>query len=304
MSNIMHKVKDAMTENHDRDRAPNTEGPETHHTYRSSNPYAKDPASQNNPSTMNPESGSGNTFGLRGQGTAKEPDTFDSTPGGRTTHGLGSQGAAKGTDTYESTPGGRTTHGLRSQGAAKGPDTYGSTTTGGNTVNAGPHDSKLANKLDPRVDSDLDHRAQNAGTMGSQNVGAAPQGMNTGNTAASGQPRAFGSDHHRTDEDNHNKANQEHKLRTEPGPPGTGSQVTSEESYNSSSQEHKSHSTTTHTAPCDQFGGGAAGGSSYTQPPVGETAGMQNTNRAGKVDPQAQGMGYQQGDLANQRSGY
>jgi hypothetical protein len=26
MSNIMHKVKDAMTDNHDRDRAPNTEG--------------------------------------------------------------------------------------------------------------------------------------------------------------------------------------------------------------------------------------------------------------------------------------
>jgi hypothetical protein len=299
----MHKVKDAMTENHDRDRAPNTEGSESHHTYRSSNPYAKDPAaSQNNPSMMNPESGSGTTYGLRSQGAAKEPDTYDSTPGGRTTHGLGSPGTAKEPDTYGSTTGGRTTHGLGNQGAARGPDTYGSTTTGANTVNAGPHDSKAANKLDPRVDSDLDHRAQKTGTMGSQNVGAAPQGMNTGNTAAGGQPRAFGADNHRTDEDNHNKANQEHKLRTQPGP--TGGQVTSEEAYNSSSQEHKSHSSTTHTAPCDQFGGDAPGGSSYTQPPVGETAGMQNTNRAGKADPQAQGTGYQQSDMANQRSGY
>lgn len=26
MSNLMHKVKDAMTDRHDRDRAPNTEG--------------------------------------------------------------------------------------------------------------------------------------------------------------------------------------------------------------------------------------------------------------------------------------
>lgn len=79
-----------------------------HHTYRSSNPYAKDPvASQNNSSMMNPETGPG------------------------TTHG-------RGKDT-----------------AAREPDTYDSTTTGANTVNAGPHNSKVANKLDPRVDSDL-----------------------------------------------------------------------------------------------------------------------------------------------------
>lgn len=32
---------------------------------------------------------------------------------------------------------------------------YGSSNTGSSTTNAGPHDSKLANKLDPRVDSDL-----------------------------------------------------------------------------------------------------------------------------------------------------
>jgi hypothetical protein len=32
---------------------------------------------------------------------------------------------------------------------------YGSSNTGSRTANAGPHDSKLANKLDPRVDSDL-----------------------------------------------------------------------------------------------------------------------------------------------------
>jgi hypothetical protein len=35
---------------------------------------------------------------------------------------------------------------------------YGSTNTGSHgssTINAGPHDSKIANKMDPRVDSDL-----------------------------------------------------------------------------------------------------------------------------------------------------
>lgn len=45
-----------------------------------------------------------------------------------------------------------TTHGRGNQGTARGPDTYGTGTTG---PNAGPHNSKLANKLDPRVDSDL-----------------------------------------------------------------------------------------------------------------------------------------------------
>ena len=34
---------------------------------------------------------------------------------------------------------------------------YGSTAMGGggSNVNAGPHDSKMANKMDPRVDSDM-----------------------------------------------------------------------------------------------------------------------------------------------------
>lgn len=37
-----------------------------------------------------------------------------------------------------------------------GHNTYGSGVAGGSTnINAGPHDSKMANKLDPRVDSDL-----------------------------------------------------------------------------------------------------------------------------------------------------
>ncbi|KAJ5355140.1 uncharacterized protein N7496_012352 [Penicillium cataractarum] len=275
MSNFMHKVKDAVTESHDRDRVPNSEVPGAHNTYKSSNPYTKDPvASQNNPSMMDHESGPG-------------------------------------------------TNRLGNHGGARGPDTYSSATTGANTVNSGPHNSKLANKLDPRVDSDLDledHRAQNAGTMGSQNLGAAPQGMNAGNMATGEKPRVFGSDNHTSNEDNYSKSTQEHKTHTQPSVPGSGNQVTSEDTSSSSSQEHKSHSSTTHTTPCQmnprpepglegramqpEFGGGAAGGSSYTQPPVREPAGMQNTNRMGKADPQVQGMGYEQNDLANQRSAY
>ena len=43
-------------------------------------------------------------------------------------------------------------HDFNNQGPS---DTYNSEMTGTNTTNAGPHDSKVANKLDPRVDSDL-----------------------------------------------------------------------------------------------------------------------------------------------------
>lgn len=43
-------------------------------------------------------------------------------------------------------------HDFNNQGP---PDTYNSEMTGTNTIDAGPHDSKVANKLDPRVDSDL-----------------------------------------------------------------------------------------------------------------------------------------------------
>jgi hypothetical protein len=45
---------------------------------------------------------------------------------------------------------------MGNRGAGAGSDTYGSTGMGGDgPTNAGPHDSKIANKLDPRVDSDV-----------------------------------------------------------------------------------------------------------------------------------------------------
>lgn len=229
--------------------------------------------------------------------------------------------------------------GFGNTGAARVPDT-GSATTGTSTTNAGPHNSKLGNKMDPRVDSDLgqsilcirmmvsgtdissmtDHRAQNPRTMGGLNTGGARQAMNTGGMAPSGHPRTYGSDNHAANEDNYNKATQEHNRHSEPGAPGSGVQFTSEDNSSSSTQEHKSHTATTHAAPCEmntraepglqggvaqpEFGGGAAGGSSYTQPSVRDTAGMQNPNRMGKVDPQVQGMGYPQNEMGNQRSGY
>ena len=68
---------------------------------------------------------------------------------------------------------GTTRAGVASTGAynngTSNTNTFGNTgTTGGisNSTNAGPHDSNLMNKLDPRVDSDLSGRGNNHGTKG------------------------------------------------------------------------------------------------------------------------------------------
>jgi len=56
----------------------------------------------------------------------------------------------------------------------------GTTGTGVGSTNAGPHNSNLENKLDPRVDSDLDGSrgvGSNRGTTGTTGYGS-----NTGNT--------------------------------------------------------------------------------------------------------------------------
>jgi hypothetical protein len=48
-------------------------------------------------------------------------------------------------------------------------DHRGTTTS---STNAGPHTSNFANKLDPRVDSDMDHRANPTSAAGMQGAGA------------------------------------------------------------------------------------------------------------------------------------
>ncbi|KAJ5317546.1 hypothetical protein PENANT_c079G01610 [Penicillium antarcticum] len=122
MSNFMHKVKEAVTD-HDKDTARGFQ------------------ADRDN------------------QGTSNAPAT-ESGMGQNRSHGVGSNnpygsGSAyrdsKFNDTQSSADPPRT--GLGYQGSRSG-DGY-------TNVNAGPHDSNLANKMDPRVDSDRDNRATN-----------------------------------------------------------------------------------------------------------------------------------------------
>ncbi|CAG8887876.1 unnamed protein product [Penicillium egyptiacum] len=141
MSNIIHKVKDAVTgHHHDASKTSSSNIDDARDTYGSSHN-----TTENAPSKHTYGSGSG--------------------PGYETPSNTGAGDYGSKSDTYGSN-------------AAGG---YGSSNTGSST-NAGPHDSKLANKVDSRVDSYLDNRGKHAGTTGSSNAYDSNSGRSTGET--------------------------------------------------------------------------------------------------------------------------
>lgn len=108
----------------------------------------------------------------RGHGT--HGTTGVGTSGVHGTTGVGASGVHRAAGAGTSGYGTSTTTGASGYGTGAGTTGYGSSTTGagygtGTSANYGPHDSKLANKLDPRVDSDLDHRGH--GIHGTTGVG-------------------------------------------------------------------------------------------------------------------------------------
>jgi len=85
-----------------------------------------------------------------------------------------------------------TTGGLGSNHNTTG---YGSSTTHGST-NAGPHDSNVLNKMDPRVDSDRDGSNRHTGTTGTgigSNTHGTGYGSNTHNTGIGSSNTGYGS---------------------------------------------------------------------------------------------------------------
>ncbi|KAJ5212924.1 hypothetical protein N7449_000093 [Penicillium cf. viridicatum] len=115
--------------------------------------------------------------------------------GAGTGAGLGSTHGTTTTGTHGSALGSGTTHGtsgVTSTGAGLGSthDTTGST-------NVGPHSSNMANKLDPRVDSDSDNRARHEDLTGaSTGSGLGPTHDTThGTTGVTGTGAGLGSTH-------------------------------------------------------------------------------------------------------------
>jgi hypothetical protein len=155
MSNILHKVKDAVTgHHHDASKTSSskivddardtygsshntTENAPSKHTStgQGSNTYGSGsgPGYETSPTTGAGGYGTGASTGGHSAGTAQDPRRGPIDVGSGASGNYGSK-----SDTYGSNTAGG----------------YGSSNTGSST-NAGPHDSNLANKVDPRVDSDL-----------------------------------------------------------------------------------------------------------------------------------------------------
>ncbi|KGO76044.1 hypothetical protein PITC_012010 [Penicillium italicum] len=214
--------------------------------------------------------------------------------------------------------------GMGNRGDSSDPGTYGSTemsgygstraSTGSSGMNAGPHDSKLANKIDPLIDSEMENRTQFSGATDPQMSSNAPSNM-----ASHGQPRTQGVDNHVSSEVDYNKLTNEKKSQSRPSDSyNSKGQWASEESHKSSTQEHKSHSATSHAMPGQtnlqsesgfddranepNFGGNAAGGSSSTTG-VREPTSSQNADPLHKLDPRVTQSNVNP-PYTNQRSGY
>ncbi|CAI7611708.1 unnamed protein product [Penicillium bialowiezense] len=109
-----------------------------------------------------------------------------------------------------------------SHGSTLGPTTHstkpvtdtGATTYGSSSSNAGPHSSNIANKADPRVDSDRDHRARHEAT----DVGATT-GVSHGSTNVGPHDSSIANKlDPRVDSDRDNRARHENLGSTNAGP--------------------------------------------------------------------------------------
>ncbi|KAJ6096690.1 hypothetical protein N7486_007436 [Penicillium sp. IBT 16267x] len=280
MSNFMHKVKDAMTDrDKDTDRGYNDPNQDTHGS-QNAPMHPSDTKTHNNPS------GGSNPFGSTRSGDQSSRHPRFNEP----------QNVGEPTNTETG----------NQYGAGQGSDPYAQTRAGGGATNVGPHDSAVANKLDPRVDSDMDNRASQARTEGERPNVAHAQGFNPSNTSSlrqqqqqQPQPQQFqqqqqpgmqsgmqGFDNHKSSEDKYSKEQQEHSSHSQP----FGDQMTSEDDYRSSTQENKSHSTTSHTAPCDTNVGAGAGGMGGNAQKLGGNVGAGGDN-FGDTGAEAGGMG-------------
>jgi hypothetical protein len=166
MSGIIHKAKDALhhgstesTTTH----ATTTSGDQTGVHEGSAGPHDQNIANKVDPLVDSATFGSNTTtgYGNTGTGLNTGPD-YGSTTAGR----LDSNIANKVDPRVDSTTRAHIIGSNTGAGYGTAGPTYG---TGGQTgfpggpsqsTNAGPHDSNMVNKIDPRVDSDLDGRGQ------------------------------------------------------------------------------------------------------------------------------------------------
>jgi len=154
MSNLINKTKAALS-------GSSTSG----HTTTS---HTTGHTTTGNTTTDNPIS---SNVGPHSSATANKLDPrVDSDADNRNNPGsrVGGYGDAQTTSGYSAGHSSTTTghHATGGHSGAHGTSGLGTTTTGTGSTNVGPHSSNVANKLDPRVDSDADHRNNPASNVG------------------------------------------------------------------------------------------------------------------------------------------
>ncbi|PGH13443.1 hypothetical protein AJ80_06312 [Polytolypa hystricis UAMH7299] len=175
MSNVAHKIKDAVTgRKHDTVENTSSTGTTGHST--NAGPHSSNIANKVDPRVDSDRDHRGNA-GVAGTHTSRTTNVSDPRVQSDMNH--------QSTGTNPVT--GNTTYGAAGDGT-------GYTSTG---TNVGPHDSRTANKLDPRVDSDYNTRGTTtgygasgargtagSGTVGSGTIGSAPIGSGTASRTA------------------------------------------------------------------------------------------------------------------------
>ncbi|EED20992.1 cell surface protein, putative [Talaromyces stipitatus ATCC 10500] len=185
MSNIVHKVKDAVTNHHDKPSHSTNAGPHDSNVANKVDPRVDSDrdhrAGYSAAGTGNTTAGTGISSGTGTTGTSYGAGTsgYDST--NTTASGPHGSNLANKADPRVDSDRGQygTTGGVTAGGA------YNSNPS---STNAGPHSSNLANKADPRVDSDLDNRARH------QNLGSntAPAGSSYTTPGSGGAQQTAG----------------------------------------------------------------------------------------------------------------
>lgn len=258
MSNLMNKVKDAMGGHHD-STANKQDG--LHESHGTTTAGRHGPASYQG--GQHPTAPHNSNMGM-GMGTQGPGTQLDSQYGSST---LGSGTHATGI------------HGHQDMGS----NTYGPGTGahGSSNINAGPHQSKLANKLDPRVDSDLDNRGAHAHTT---TAATDPMGGHSSNYGALGNSNPGSGTHHDHNTIPHDMGPASNRANPLGHP--TGAHV-----------DNRFHE--------PGFGGAATGGSSYNAPESTKkhTPGPHSSSLLNKLDPRVQSSDHERINTSGNQRG-
>jgi hypothetical protein len=171
MSNIIHKAKEALTSHHDKPSHSSNAGPHDSNLANKADPRVD--------SDRDHRAG----YSAAGTGTGTGTGGYDA---GTSGYGTGT-GTGTGTGGYDA--------GTSGYGTGTGTGDYGTGTSGygTGTTTTGPHGSNLANKADPRVDSDRGQYGTTGGVTAGGAYNSNPSSTNAGphssNLANKADPR-------------------------------------------------------------------------------------------------------------------